>query len=129
MTTKRINTLLTLALLVLVLGSTAWIVRANARPEPEGELYWEITLAGQRYATGRLLATDDSREIAVPLKRGGIARVVFNRGTISILPMPAELCPLGICSKMGPISRPGEAIICMPNKMVIRIFKGDITRP
>ena len=30
-------------------------------------------------------------------------------------------CPLKICVKTGWIARPGESIICVPNKLVIRI--------
>lgn len=33
-------------------------------------------------------------------------------------------CPLKICVKTGWIKRPGEAIICVPNRMVVRI-KGE----
>jgi hypothetical protein len=30
-------------------------------------------------------------------------------------------CPLQLCKNMGKISRPGEIIVCIPNKLLIRI--------
>lgn len=30
-------------------------------------------------------------------------------------------CPLKICKKMSPISKPGEVIVCIPNRIIIKI--------
>ncbi len=30
-------------------------------------------------------------------------------------------CPLGICERMGPVSRPGQALVCAPNKVLVRV--------
>ncbi len=33
-----------------------------------------------------------------------------------------ENCPKKICSMMGSITRPGESIVCLPNKLVLRVL-------
>ncbi len=54
----------------------------------------------------------------------GIAEIEINSGEIRMLPMPRELCPRGICSARGWIKRPGAAIICLPNRIVVQLY-GD----
>ena len=34
-------------------------------------------------------------------------------------------CPLKICEGMGPISKAGELILCLPNRIHIRVTGGD----
>ncbi len=52
----------------------------------------------------------------------GFAEIEINQGKIRVLPMPRELCPRGICSKMGWIKRAGTSIICLPNRLVVQIY-------
>lgn len=61
-----------------------------------------------------------SRQISIPLPEGE-ARLEMEGGRVRMLPMNKEIRPRGICSQMGWIGRPGEMIICMPNKLVVRI--------
>jgi hypothetical protein len=70
-----------------------------------------------------------SQEISIPLPEGE-ARLEMKRGKVRMLPMEREICPRGICSQMGWIGRPGEMIICMPNKLVVRIeASGGVDEP
>lgn len=55
--------------------------------------------------------------ITIKGKTGDIKIRVQSR-RVSVL---ESSCPLRICVKTGWIKRPGEAIICVPNNMVIRI--------
>ncbi|MCL6615368.1 MAG: NusG domain II-containing protein, partial [Firmicutes bacterium] len=64
------------------------------------------------------------RKVIVPLPRGR-AVLSVEKGGVRILPMPSDLCPLGICSHSGPIDRPGESLVCVPNRLVVRIIGGD----
>lgn len=61
-----------------------------------------------------------SRQISIALPKGE-ARLEMEGGRVRMLPMKKEICPRDICSQMGWIGRPGEMIVCMPNKLVIRI--------
>ncbi len=56
--------------------------------------------------------------VAVPR---GEAVLEVEDGKIRVLPMPRETCPLQICSSVGWIERPGQAIVCLPNRMIITI--------
>ena len=60
------------------------------------------------------------QEIPIPLPKGE-ARLEMKGGRVRMLAMKREICPKGICSQMGWIGRPGEMIICMPNRLVVRI--------
>lgn len=60
----------------------------------------------------------------IPIK--GIDMKVEQSGSgIRILPMDKDDCPLGICSRSGWISRPGEALFCIPNRVSVSISAND----
>lgn len=67
--------------------------------------------------------TNGSRYYKVPVPRG-VATVEIKDGRVRVLRMPKEVCPLGICADTGWIANPAQAIVCMPNTMVIKIV-GD----
>lgn len=52
----------------------------------------------------------------------GISILKIEKERIKIIKSP---CPHKLCVKMGWISQPGEIIICIPNKVVVRIAGGD----
>jgi hypothetical protein len=60
---------------------------------------------------------NQNREITVNGKLGE-AKVVIRDGRVRILDSP---CPLKICENKGWISKKGDCIICVPNRIVIRI--------
>ena len=61
------------------------------------------------------------RRVKVPLARGE-AVLSFERGGVRILPLPRKICPRGICSHSGLIRRAGESLVCVPNRLVVRII-------
>lgn len=65
--------------------------------------------------------------VRVDLPRGE-AVLEIEDGKIRVLPMPRETCPLQICSSVGWIEKPGQAIVCLPNRMIITI-SGEIEDP
>lgn len=67
------------------------------------------------------------QEISISLPEGE-ARLEMKGGRVRMLAMKRKICPKGICSQMGWIGRPGEMIICMPNRLVVRIeaSKGEV---
>jgi hypothetical protein len=60
---------------------------------------------------------NQDKEIIVKGKLGE-AKVVIRDGRVRILDSP---CPLKICEKKGWISKRGDFIICIPNRVVIKI--------
>lgn len=118
---RKVNIALLIVVILLVLGAITWKVGYQQLKKDNEALSLEITVNGNLFASEKLLTSEDRKEISVPVRSGGQAIVVIDHGSVYVPQMPKELCPLGICSKMGPISRSGQYIICMPNKIIIRI--------
>lgn len=91
---------------------------ADSVKEPGG-LRWEITIDGKTIRTGKV-PLDYKEDIMIPVKNG-IARIIMDHGRI-YMPEDNNICPKKICSLMGSITKPGERITCLPNKLVIRIL-------
>lgn len=51
----------------------------------------------------------------------GEATIEARDGQVRILPMPEQVCPLGICWATGWIGRTGQSIVCLPNRIVITL--------
>jgi len=47
------------------------------------------------------------------------AELEISEGKVRMLPMSRDVCPRGICSEKGWISRGHQSIVCLPNKIVI----------
>ena len=90
----------------------------SASPAYPGALRWQITIDGKIVREGAV-PPDRSEEVLIPVENG-TARIVLDHGRI-YLPEDNTICPKKICSLMGSITRPGERITCLPNKLVVRI--------
>ncbi len=123
MTVSSLRRLLTpydvaLGLLILVAGvlSVQWVAAAGIggagtlRVEIDGRIVKEVTFR----------ASDPPRQITVDAPRGPVT-VEISGGKARILPLPATVCPLGICWHSGWTSHPAKAIVCLPNRLVLRI--------
>ena len=47
------------------------------------------------------------------------ATLEISRGMLRMLPLDEELCPHGICSHTGWISRNYQSIVCVPNRIIV----------
>ncbi|MBS3886426.1 MAG: NusG domain II-containing protein [Dethiobacter sp.] len=56
----------------------------------------------------------------------GTATVEIAGGRVRVLPMPKEVCPLGICSSIGWVEQAGDAIVCLPNRLVLTVLGGEV---
>lgn len=93
-----------------------WPIRQNglvARIELAGRLVKEINLQG---------AVDQTVTINMPR---GKAYLDVKDQAVKLEEMPLKLCPRKICSHTGWIRRPGEMIICVPNRLVIRLVSPE----
>mgnify|MGYP000852373945 CR=1 FL=1 len=52
---------------------------------------------------------------------GGVATLEAKDGAVRLAPTSAHYCPERICMQTGWINQPGASIICVPNKLVVRI--------
>ncbi|MEA2063073.1 MAG: NusG domain II-containing protein [Gemmatimonadota bacterium] len=109
-------------LLVIGLGTLAvslygyrWL-GASGRGGQAGVL--EVVVRAGEEATRYRLDNDTAFSVAGPL---GQVEIEINGGEVWFHDSP---CPLKICEKTGPISRPGEVIVCPPNRVLARIKGG-----
>ncbi|EYE89361.1 hypothetical protein Q428_02710 [Fervidicella metallireducens AeB] len=87
------------------------------------ELIAEITVKGQLYK--QVVLTKEKQEFTI--------RTDIGKNTVSIHDNGIEViesdCHDHICEKMGFIQKPGDIIVCLPNKIFIKIVgnsEGDI---
>lgn len=81
-----------------------------------------VTVDGKLYGEYPL-ARDTSVEI---LSEGGHNLLVIRDGAALV---EDASCPDGICAAHSPISRNGESIICLPNKVVISVSSESENEP
>ncbi len=99
-------------------GIIALIVLLNS---PEGSVV-EVTVDGSLYGSYPLSA---DRTVTISGAGGGTNLLVIENGNASIR---SASCPDGVCIHTGRISRVGQSIICLPNKVVVRITGPDKTK-
>ncbi len=80
---------------------------------------WEITIDGMVVRDGAV-PLDKKEEVTVPVKNG-TARIIMDHGRI-YMHGDNDICIKKICSLMGSITKSGEKITCLPNRLVIRII-------
>lgn len=80
-----------------------------------------IEVNGREIQSLVLTGSEKQLHLRVPLEKGE-AIVEIDGGRARVLPLPRDICPDGICSRTGWISRPGQSIICLPNRLVVRII-------
>lgn len=54
----------------------------------------------------------------------GEALIEYGQGKVRVLPLPPDVCPRGICWRTGWISRSGQVIVCLPNRMTVTLEGG-----
>jgi len=69
---------------------------------------------------------ENSNETIVIELPAGEATVEIVAGRVRILAMPKEICPLGICSSVGWVEQSGDAIVCLPNRLVLTVVGGMV---
>ena len=78
-----------------------------------------VTVDGVEY--GRYPLSEDHTE-TIRFEDGSYNRFAIQDGYVS---MPEASCPDQICVHQKAISRNGESIICLPNKIVLKIVDGE----
>jgi hypothetical protein len=53
---------------------------------------------------------------------GADVKVAISRGRVRVAESD---CPKGVCRHTGWQSRPGRVIVCLPNRVVVRIVGGE----
>jgi hypothetical protein len=115
---KRKNDIIFISVLlsaVILMGACFFFIR------PEGELV-KVTVDKELFGEYPL-----SEDITVEIRSGsGLNVLVIKDGKAYV---SEASCPDGICSAHKPISREGESIICLPNKVVVTVVSSDTEGP
>lgn len=115
---KRIKNdiILIIFLLVIVcfIGTFIYLFNRN-----NTELYVEICVNGRINDRFILETGNDSRK-ELNLETGNV--LIVENGAVYI--KDAD-CPDKLCVKQGKITKAGQSIICLPNKLVVRIVGND----
>lgn len=85
----------------------------------QGEYYVLISLNGENYK--RLKLNKENNEI-IKIENGNYVNEICVNG--KEVYMKETNCPDRVCSRQGKISKVGESIVCLPNKLFIEI-KGE----
>jgi len=78
-----------------------------------------------------VVEVDGSRVLELPLDKDVVQSVTGPRGETVIVVENSEVridrseCPHHYCERMGSISRRGEIIVCVPNRVVVSIKGGS----
>lgn len=106
-------------LITLVASVSLILLGLRYLPVSDVQVQARIELEGKTVRILNLQKVDDS--VVTMALKGGQARLELKGGAIRLLPMPDSVCPRKICWHTGWIKRPGETIICVPNRLIIRL--------
>ena len=107
---------LVLLAVFLLIGGAALLFQL-ARPSAAGGVA-EVSVDGEPVAA---LPLSEDGEMVIEGYGGGENTLVIRDGEADIV---AATCPDGVCVRHRPVSREGESIICLPNRVVVTIRGG-----
>ncbi len=100
-------------MLVFLLAFLFILLFINLSKE-KGTLVW-VSIDGQVTAAYPL---DEDLDVVIDGYNGGTNRLVIEGGQAYL---KDTSCPDHLCEKMGRISQVGQAIICLPNRVVVEV--------
>lgn len=113
-----------LLVVVVVLVAALALFAIRALPAAAENRVLRIELDGETLKEVPL-TEGDVQTITIPLDKGE-AVVEIEDGRVRMLPMSKELCPQAICSHVGWVEHAGEAIVCLPNRLVLTVVGGAV---
>jgi hypothetical protein len=111
-----------ITLLIVIVASCFLLVKAPVKATGKEQVLVEVK--NSEVIRFDLTYSEDSMLFPVELEHG-TAYVEMKEGRVRILRMSDDLCPLHICSDTGWISKPGQVIVCIPNRIVTSIIGND----
>jgi hypothetical protein len=106
----------------VVLLVSALLYGFKLLPSAGGERLLRVELDGQ--VIDEVHFSEESDEKITVNFPAGQATVEIVAGRVRVLPMPREVCPLGICSAVGWVEQSGDAIVCLPNRLILTVVGG-----
>lgn len=109
-----------LILIVIILGAACllFIGRSLLFAKSPGTMV-EVSVDGKVVDT---LPLGQDTDITIPGAGGGTNHLIIEHGEAYV---DEASCPDKVCVHQGKIHRPGEMIVCLPNKMIAKIVGED----
>jgi len=104
-------------IVILVTAVLGWFLKDAIFPDDSSKNA-VIKIDGQVYATIPLDKDNERQEIPLTLADNQYMRIVTEKDQIWV---EKSTCPDEVCIKTGKIRKPGQSIVCLPNKTVIHI--------
>jgi len=113
---KKWDVIIIIALIIISLIPQGVMFITNS--DKHGNIYVEVYSEGELYK--KLPLSKDSRNISFTIDNElGENVIEINNGKVKIIDAD---CHEEICVKAHAISKPGESLICLPHKVVVRII-------
>ena len=114
---RKADIILFIALVVIGLAASAALSLSHGEAGAGAKVV--IESGGELYATYPL---SEDLTISVPAPGRGENVVEISGGTVSVT---EASCKNQVCVRHGAISKTGESIVCLPNRLVVRIQSGS----
>jgi len=117
---KKGDTLILFFILIALMG---WLLQNYIWPDSEQKTAI-IEIDGQTYQK-IAINTDTQEEFIIELPKNNQIHIVVEKNSIQV---EDASCPDKVCIRTGAVSKPGQNIVCLPNKVVVYIAgAGDST--
>ncbi|MBS4031915.1 MAG: NusG domain II-containing protein [Clostridiales bacterium] len=106
-----------------VLFVALFLLGVKALPTVAGSRILRVELGGQLIDE---IPFDEEIDQTITVEMpAGHATVEIVAGRVRVLAMPKEICPLGVCSSIGWVEQSGDAIVCLPNRLILTVVGGQ----
>ncbi len=114
------------AIIVFILVLSLATFLFNFRLDARGEQKYISIFVDNRFVMEVSFDDQTERIVKFPFGKNNeyTATLEISRGRVRMLPLPENLCPHGICSHTGWISRDYQSIVCVPNRILVT-FSGE----
>lgn len=105
---------------ILAASALGFTFNTNLNASMESQKYLMVQVSGEiimEYSFHK--DTEEVLHISYQENEEQKAELEIGEGKVRMLPMSRDVCPRGICSETGWISRGHQSIVCLPNKIVI----------
>lgn len=110
------------AIMGIVLCSVLMSFAALNSRQDDKQLEIIVTINGEEVYR-QPWSREQTYTIGLNLPKGAKAFLDVTPEGVQMQPLPFEVCPAQICSHMGRISKPGQVILCVPNKLIVEIAR------
>lgn len=112
---KKLDYVIIIFLTLVSLISSGIILYTSSRANYEQE-YVEISVKGELY---KKISFNENTEETIDINTNiGVNTIKISKGEVQFI---KANCPDKVCIKDGVIKKPGQSLVCLPNRIVVEI--------